>query len=218
MAVLLAALGFAAVAQMRLTGADDDYSGQRRENLIELLESLAAAADRTQTQIDELEQTREELLSSSERRQIAVEEARQRLEVLTVLTGTAAAAGPGVTITITDPEAAVTSTNLLNGIEELRDAGAEAIEMNDRVRVVASTSFTERDGEILVDGVKLPSPYSIEAIGSSHTLSEAVIFRGGLADEIERLGGKVSVEKADLVEVQSLHSIDAPEYSQPTES
>lgn len=215
-AVLLAALGFAAVAQMRLTRADENYSGQRRENLIELLDSLTAAADRTQTQIDELEQTREELLSSSERRQVAVEEARRRLEVLSVLSGTAAASGPGVVITIADPEAAVTSSSLLNGIEELRDAGAEAIEINDLVRVVASTSFTERDGEVLVDGVALTSPYLIEAIGSSHTLSEAVIFRGGLADEVERLGGKASVKQADLVEVESLHSIDAPEYSQPT--
>lgn len=216
-AVLLAALGFAAVAQMRLTREDDDYSGQGRESLIQLLGSLSAAAERTQSQIDELERTRGELLSSSERRQVAVDEARDRLEVLEVLTGTVAATGPGVTIAITDPSVAVTAASLLNGVEELRDAGAEAIEINDTVRVVASTSFTERDGQVMVDGVTVRPPYLIDAIGSSHTLSEAIVFPGGLADEIERLGGAVTVEEADLVEVGSLHSIDAPEYSQPTE-
>lgn len=216
-AVLLAALGFAAVAQMRLTRQDSDYSGQRRENLIELLDSLSAAADRSQTQIDELEGTRSELLSSSERRQLAIDDARRRLEVLQVLTGTVAANGPGVTITVTDPRLAVTSASLLNGVEELRDAGAESIEINDTVRVVASTSFTEREGAVLIDGVAVRPPYLIAAIGSSHTLSEAVIFPGGLADEIERLGGTVSVEEANLVEVGSLHSIETPEYSQPTE-
>ncbi len=217
-AVLLAALGFAAVAQMRLTRADSDYSGQGRENLIQLLDSLSAAADRTQTQIDELESTRGELISISERRQLAVDEARDRLEVLAVLTGTVAATGPGVTITITDPSVAVTAASLLNGVEELRDAGAEAIEVNDMVRVVASTSFSEREGQLLVGQTPVRPPYVIDAIGSSHTLSEAVIFPGGLADEIERLGGSFSVQEVDLVEVGSLHSIDVPEYSQPTES
>lgn len=216
-AVLLAALGFAAVAQMRLTRQDSDYSGQRRENLIELLDSLSAAADRSQTQIDELEGTRSELLSSSERRQVAIDDARRRLEVLQVLTGTVAANGPGVTITVTDPRLSVTSASLLNGVEELRDAGAESIEINDTVRVVASTSFTEREGAVLIDGVAVRPPYLIDAIGSSHTLSEAVIFPGGLADEIERLGGTVSVDEANRVEVGSLHSIETPEYSQPTE-
>ncbi|MBA3266572.1 MAG: DUF881 domain-containing protein [Nocardioidaceae bacterium] len=217
MGLLLAVLGFAAVAQMRLTRDDSDYSGQRREVLIELLDSLFSAAERTLGQVDELERTRDELLSSSERRQIAIDEAESRLQVLEVLTGTVAATGPGVTITITDPEDSVAAASLLNGIEELRDAGAEAIEINDTVRVVASTFFTEQDGEVLIDGVAVRPPYLIDAIGSSHTLSEAVIFPGGLADEIERLGGTVSVEEANLVEVGSLHSIDTPEYSQPTE-
>lgn len=215
--LLLAVLGFAAVAQMRLTRDDSDYSGQRREVLIELLDSLFSAAERTLGQVDELERTRDELLSSSERRQIAIDEAESRLQVLEVLTGTVAATGPGVTITITDPEDSVAAASLLNGIEELRDAGAEAIEINDTVRVVASTFFTEQDGEVLIDGVAVRPPYLIDAIGSSHTLSEAVIFPGGLVDEIERLGGTASVEEANLVEVGSLHSIDAPEYSQPTE-
>lgn len=216
-AILLAALGFAAVAQVRLTKVDSDYSGQRRENLIELLDSLSAAADRSQTQIDELERTRSELLSSSERRQVAIDEARERLEVLQLLTGTVAASGPGITITVTDPSLAVTAASLLNGVEELRNAGSESIEINDTVRVVASTSFTERDGAVAIDGAAVRPPYLIEAIGSSHTLSEAVVFRGGLADEIERVGGTVLVEEANQVEVGSLHSLQTPEYSQPTD-
>ena len=215
-AALLAALGFAAVVQVRLTNADDDLGGQRREDLIELLDSLSAASDRARTQIDELEQTRSQLLSSSQRRQAAIDEAAQRLEVLEILAGTVPAVGPGVTVTIADPENAVTPAALLNGIEELRDAGAEAIEINDVLRVVASTSLTDDGGVISGDGVALRPPYIIDAIGSSHTLSEAVVFPGGLADEVEQVGGHVEVEQADRVEVGSLHTVDEPQYSQPT--
>jgi uncharacterized protein YlxW (UPF0749 family) len=215
-AVLLAALGFAAVTQVRITRADDNFSGQRREDLVDLLDSLSAAADRTRNQLDDLEQTRDDLLSSSERRRAAIEEGNQRLEVLRILTGTVAAQGPGITITVMDPEDAVTAATLLNGIEELRDAGAEAIEINDVVRVVGSTAFTEADGVISADGVELRPPYVIDAIGSSHTLGDAVVFPGGLADEVGQLGGSVDVREKDLVEVGSLHTLDSPEYSQPT--
>jgi uncharacterized protein YlxW (UPF0749 family) len=213
---LLALLGFAAATQIRLTHRHDSYAGQPRENLVALLDSLSAAADRAQVQINQLQHTRSDLLSSSQRRDTALEEARKRLDVLHVLAGTAPAEGPGVTITITDPVGAVSSASILNGIEELRDAGAEAIEINNRLRVVASTAFTESGGAVLVDGVQIQPPYVIDAIGSSHTLSEAVRFPGGLADEIKQLGGSVSVKEADQVRVQSLHPVQRPEYAQPT--
>jgi uncharacterized protein YlxW (UPF0749 family) len=216
-AVLLAALGFAAVVQVRLTHTQDDFGGQRREDLIDLLDSLSAASDRARSQIDTLQKTRSDLLSSSERRQAAIDEGTQRLEVLEILAGTVPAVGPGVTITVTDPENAVTAAALLNGIEELRDAGAEAIEVNDVLRVVASTSLTDDDGVITGDGIALRPPYVIDAIGSSHTLSEAVVFPGGMSDEIKQLGGEVTVHQSDRVEVGALHTLEEPQYSRPTD-
>jgi uncharacterized protein YlxW (UPF0749 family) len=215
-AVLLAALGFATVVQVRLTRADDNFTGQRRDDLIELLDSLSAASDRARSQLDDLEANRDDLLSSTERRQAAIDEGTQRLDVLRILTGTVATEGPGITVTITDPDSAVTASTLLNGVEELRDAGAESIEINDVVRVVASTAFTEVDGVVSADGVELRPPYVIDVIGSSHTLSEAVVFRGGLSDEVAQLGGSTDVKQKDLVEIGSLHTLEKPEYSQPT--
>jgi uncharacterized protein YlxW (UPF0749 family) len=215
-AVLLATLGFATVVQVRLTRAGDNFAGQRRDDLIELLDSLSAASDRARSQLDVLKANRDDLLSSTERRQAAIDEGTQRLEVLRILTGTVAAEGPGITITINDPDSAVTASTLLNGVEELRDAGAESIEINDVVRVVASTAFTEADGIVSADGVELRPPYLVDVIGSSHTLSEAVVFRGGLSDEVAQLGGSTDVKEKDLVEIGSLHTLEAPEYSQPT--
>lgn len=216
-AVLLAALGLAAATQIRLTRGGDDYSGQRRGELIALLDSLSAAADRTREQIAELEQRKRDLKSGADRRKAAAEEVREQLRVLGVLAGTLPATGPGVTVTIRDPGGGVTAAALLNGVEELRDAGAEAIEINDRVRVVASTAFTDVDGQITVGGTRLSPPYVLDAIGSSHTLSEAVVFRGGLAEEVESLGGSAQVRSQDVVAVTSLHAVKKPKYAQPTD-
>lgn len=214
-AVLLAALGFAAVAQVRLTRTDDNFTGARRDDLVSLLDSLSGAADRAQQQISDLEQTRRDLLNTSQRRSAAVAEERARLNVLQILGGTVPAVGPGVIVTISDPDAAVTAPILLNGVDELRDAGAEAIEVNS-VRVVASTSIVDRDGVLVADGTELHPPYVIDVIGSSHTLAEAVKFPGGLSDEVEQVGGTAAVEQAEVVKVASLHTVVPPEYSQPT--
>lgn len=217
-AVLLAALGFAAVVQVRLTHTDDDFSGQRREELIQLLDSLSAASDRAQTQIDDLEDTRGELLSSSERRIAAAKEQQRQLEILQILAGTVPAVGPGITITIDDPEGELEESALINAIGELREAGAEAIEINDSVRVVASTSFTtDSDGIISADGVEVRPPYVIDAIGSADTLSRALDFPGGLREQVEKAGGQLQVEESNSVEVSSLHTVEPAEYSQPTD-
>ncbi len=215
-AALLAALGFAAVVQVRLTRTDDSFSGAQRSDLVALLDSLSGAVDRAQQQIDDLQQTRSDLLTSSERRRAALVEARSQLGVLQILTGTVAAVGPGVTVTIDDPGNALTAPSLLNGLDELRDAGAEAIEINNTLRVVASTSLTDVDGAVMSGSTVLYPPYVIDVIGSSHTLAEAVMFPGGLADEVEQVGGHVAVHEAGEVEISSLHTLTAAEYSQPT--
>jgi uncharacterized protein YlxW (UPF0749 family) len=215
-AVLLAALGFAAVVQVRLTRTDDNFTGARRDDLVTLLDSLSGAADRAQQQIGDLEQTRRDLLSTSERRSAALAEERSRLSVLQILTGSVAAVGPGVTVTISDPDTAVTAPILLNGIDELRDAGAEAIELNNTVRVVASTSILDREGTLVADGKELHAPYVVDVIGSPHTLAEAVMFPGGLGDEVKSVGGTAAVTQASVVKVASLHTVVPPEYSHPT--
>jgi uncharacterized protein YlxW (UPF0749 family) len=215
-ALLLALLGFAAVTQVRATQSDGAYAGARRQDLVLLLDSLDAATSRTQAQIAELERTRESLLSDSSAQRVALAQAREQLAALGILAGTKPAVGPGVRITIADPSDAIGASTLLNAIQELRDAGAEAVEVNDAVRVVASTALVDTVRGLVVDDTTLRPPYILDAIGASHTLSEAVVFPGGLADEVEALGGSVRVTEVAELRIDSLHSLETPQYASPT--
>ncbi len=216
-AVLLGVLGFAAAVQIQLTREDEDFSGQRRQDLVLILDGLAGTIERTESRLTDLQETRDELRSSSDRRQAALDEAESRLTVLGVLSGTVPAEGPGITVTIDDPDGTVRAATLLNGIEELRGAGAEAMEINDSVRVVASTWLTDEESVIVAGGTEIRAPYVIDAIGSPRTLGEAVIFPGGFADGVERDGGTLEYVESDVIEVGSLHVVEAPEYAQPTD-
>lgn len=215
-AALLALLGYAAAVQIQLTHASNDFAGQRRQDLIELLDSLSAASDRSEQEISGLQSTLDDLRSSSSGRAAAIADAQRRLADLQILAGTVAATGPGVTVTIEDPQASVTAASLLNGVEELRDAGAEAMQLNHSVRIVSSSWFGGTPGALTVDGRPVHAPYVIEAIGSAHTLSDSVGFPGGLSDEISSLGGLVTVQEGDLVRVSALHPPEPPQYSHPT--
>lgn len=217
-AVLLAVVGFASVVQVQANERDDDYEGWRQEDLIQLLNSLDAASQRAENEVAQLEQTRNSLRSDTSSRRAALEQARQQANVLGILAGTLPAVGPGVRVTVYDPKRTVGVDHLLNGLEELRDAGAEAIEINDSVRVVAQTALEEgSDGGILVDGQQVNPPYTIEAIGDEHTLAAALAFTGGFTDEVEdpSVGGKVVVKQLSNVEIATVVKPEQPQYAEP---
>lgn len=214
--VLLAVLGFAAVVQVQANHKDDKYAGARQEELVQLVDSLSLASQRAENEIARLEQTRSSLRNDTDSRRTALERARQQVDVLGILAGTLPAVGPGVRITVTDKTGAVGTDYLLNGIEELRDAGAEAIELNGTVRVVAQTSLRDGpNGGVVVDGQQLSAPYVIEAIGDPSTLATGVAFAEGFTDSVERAGGSVSVDQADNIEIAATRDSRATQYTAP---
>jgi uncharacterized protein YlxW (UPF0749 family) len=212
---LLALLGFAAVTQVQANDKDDQYVGARQGDLIQYINNLSLASQRAETEISRLEETRNSLRNDTESRRTALERARQQADALGILAGTVPAVGPGVRVEVIDEKGGVGSNQLLEGLEELRDAGAEAIELNDRVRVVAQTALRDTDGGVVVDGQLLKSPYVIEAIGNAHTLATALDFSGGFVDEVERerVDGEVRIRETDDVEISTVVEPATPDYA-----
>lgn len=215
-AVLLGGLAFAMTAQIN-QGEEEDFSSLRGVELVELLKSTDAANERLADQIEELGRTRDELESSTQRSETAERQARERADALAILAGAVGATGPGLTITIDGPEDEVGAAQLLDAIEELRDAGAEAFSINGAARVVAQTYFLDTEnGRVSVGGRDVQRPFTIDAIGDPETMAEAVGIRGGLVDSIEFRGGTISVETKDSLSITALAELSRPEYSRPT--
>ncbi len=215
-AALLAVLGFAAVVQVRATAQDDEFTGARQADLIALITTLTLATDRAAADIAELEETRESLRDESEATSTAVELARERIDTLSVLAGTVPAVGPGVRLTVAGSDGPGIGTDqMLEGIQELRDAGAEAIEVDQRVRVVAQTGIEDAPQGLLVDGVRLRPPYVLDVIGDRDTLATAVQFQGGFADAVQTVGGTLTVTPLDEVSVESVREPPELRFADP---
>jgi uncharacterized protein YlxW (UPF0749 family) len=213
-AVLVGVLAFAAVTQVRLQGKDDTYANLREAELIQALNGLQAASRKAERDISDLQATRDQLRSSTQRRTTALEQAQKEVQTLGVLAGTVPASGPGIHITVQDPGTQLTLNHLLDGLEELRNAGVEAVEINDKVRVIAQTSFEEDPEGVRVDGVVLKPPYVIDAIGNPDTLAGALQFQDGFSDDVEMDGGKVTIKKADRVDISVTRTPVKPRYAE----
>lgn len=214
-AILFVLLGLGLALQVRSNAQFDGLSTARETDLVGILDDLTARNERLAAEERDLQATRDQLATGTDRSTTALEEARKRADTLGILAGTVPATGPGVTISISDPQAKVDAAAVLDAIEELRDAGAEALQIG-TVRIVASTSFTDaRPGTVVVDSVTLTQPYTILAIGDSRTLAAALRIPGGVVENLRGLGGDASVAESATVTVTALRPASTPAYARP---
>ncbi len=212
--LLCAMLGFALAVQLRTVDSDQGLAGAREEDLARILADLESRQDRLRSEISEQQDLLEQLGSGEDSAAAAVEEARRLAEALAILNGTIAAVGPGLTITIRDPDSKVDSAILLDAVQELRGAGAETMQVAG-VRIGVSSALVGEAGDVRIDGIEVSAPYEIVAIGDSQTLATAMQIPGGVEDKVIQAGGSIDVVAADQVTVDALRPLDEPEYAEP---
>jgi uncharacterized protein YlxW (UPF0749 family) len=220
LAILLCmVLGVAIVTQVRQTESGDSLETARPADLLVLLDSLQQREAALNTEVADLQRTLAALQSSGSNDQAAIENARARLGALSILIGTVGATGPGVTLDIGDTAPGVSPETMLDVINELRAAGAEAMEMRSAsgsaVRIGVDTWVIGSAGALNVDGTPMSPPYSVLAIGDPPTLAAAMNIPGGAMDSIERVGGTMTVQQSATVDVTALRQPKPRQYAQP---
>lgn len=211
-AVACGLLGFMLVAQFQ-AGEDPAtrLEGEREEDLATILANLSAETDRLQSELTDLRLTLVAFEESAEREGLALRNLERRLEDFSILAGVVAAEGEGLVLTVEDPREALGPVELVDTVQELRDAGAEAIDV-DGVRLVVSSSFTVRNDRLLVDGIPLSSPYRIAAVGPAETMARALAIPGGVLATLERADDEVTAEVSTRAQLTVPARADAPPF------
>lgn len=211
--VLCALVGFAVVVQARQTD-ETNLSALSQDELVRILDETTSRTDELTREAAELANERDELVSGSDRREAALAAAERNAAAQGILTGRLPAQGPGVRVIVADADGTVRPLTLLNMLEELRNAGAEAIQLNDS-RITASSAFTGTAGDVSVDGVLLEPPYTWLAIGDPDTIATALEIPGGALATARRDGARASVEQVDEVSITALREAGEPRFATP---
>ena len=151
--VLLAALGFAAITQVRTNTTDNSYAGYREQDLVNVLSGLAGTSQRAQQEINRLEATAAAARGRTSRRRAPPSpRPRSRSRSSASWPGAVPVTGPGIRVTVTEGPQHVDVDAVLDTIEELRSAGAEAMQVNGKVRLVAQSSVQATPSGLEIDG------------------------------------------------------------------
>jgi uncharacterized protein YlxW (UPF0749 family) len=109
-------------------------------------------------------------------------ESQREIEQLKIFTAESAARGQGITVKIDGTFDDRAMSDLTN---ELRNAGAEAISLND-VRVGPRSWYAPGpERTILLDGRQLNGPWTVKAIGASEVIYVAITRTGGIQGQFE---------------------------------
>ncbi|MEV7217310.1 DUF881 domain-containing protein [Kitasatospora cineracea] len=215
-ALLLFALGLALAIQVRSTNDHSELRGARQEDLVRILDELDGKQQRLQSEKTQLEQSLAQLENSSNQAKEAQEQTRKKAAELGVLAGTEKATGPGIVLTIDDPQGQVKADMLLDTLQELRAAGAEAIQIND-VRVVAGTYFTDNSsgGGVQIDGKSVSQPFRFTVVGNPQDLTPALNIPGGVVRSLENHQARATIVQQQKVLVDALAAPKPLQYGKP---
>jgi uncharacterized protein YlxW (UPF0749 family) len=213
--VLLAALGFAAITQVRTNNTDNTYAGYREQDLVDVLSGLAGASQRAQNEINQLEAQRRQLDRSQQAQSAALAAAHRQAQELSILAGVVPVTGPGIRLTVTEGPRPIDVDSILDAIEELRSAGAEAMQVNGKVRLVAQSAVEAAPGGLRIDGTLVTSPYVLDAIGDPHTLSGALNLVDGPIAQFKDAGATVDLVERDSLDITAVRQSTTPQFAQP---
>jgi uncharacterized protein YlxW (UPF0749 family) len=187
-------------------------SSAREDELVRILDDLSKQKDNLELELIKQSQVLDSLKSGSNEE--AKKAAQNRIDQLILLSGTAPVTGRGIQVLITGDVYSVSAFTILDSVQELRDAGAVAIEINGN-RIINSTYFNDTSDGITINQAKIRSPYRINALGDPETLATALKIPGGLAEKVTTSGGQVVITQYATLVIESTVDLITPQYAVP---
>ncbi|MEG2338686.1 MAG: DUF881 domain-containing protein [Clostridium sp.] len=190
-------LGIMLSFQFRITNVDVNSlsSGRTGDNITKEIEELNKQKKELSAKVEEYQKKVDEYEKSAASTNSTAGKMKEELDNLRVLAGHTDVEGEGVVITISpvvDVTTKISSTivddDILDTVNELLAAGAEAISINDE-RYVGNTQIRAAGNMIKVNNSKFDSqlPVVIKAIGSPKVLEGAFKIPSSVADKVVQL-------------------------------
>ncbi|QCX32579.1 DUF881 domain-containing protein [Caloramator sp. E03] len=193
-----------------MSGIRSKYSYKRIEDLVSEVETLRKQRDELSSKVQEYQKKVDEIEKAVASESEVANQMKKEIDSLRFLSGLTDVEGPGIIMTLTPSNdvknsetSMIYSTDLIDIVNELNAAGAEAISINEQ-RYVGRTQIKEAGATIKINDEKF-SPidtFVIKAIGDPKVLEGAFKIPGGIKDKLEELAGiNVKITKSDNIKI-----------------
>ena len=197
---------------------ESQTTNQLRDSVLEWREKYEQAIDKLEYKEAELGSIRKKISSESQDAGDITDIIASNNEAL----GLTEVNGQGVSIVCKDGEVSSSSIltsqylvhdgDLLNLINALKNAGAEAISVNEQ-RIVNKTSVYCSGNIIMINNERVGSPFVIKAIGNPEALYGAIIMPGSYYSKMKDDGVQVSITKENSLVIPKYNGNYKFEYA-----
>ena len=219
-------LGFLLAVQLKsvkLNTAVDATSASRLETLQELYNDLSSERDDLKDRLNEAQAELEAYRNAAASGE-ASEALKAEMDRLSMAAGLTDVEGPGVMVVMSDSTAENTTgdeadylihdSDLLSVINELRDAGAQAISFNGE-RILATSEVRCAGSVVMVNGKRFAAPFILYAIGDPTTMYNALTMRNGVVDVLGQWKINVTVTMSDQLLIERYKGTLQTDYLRP---
>lgn len=177
--------------------------------------------DNAYSQLEQAEKRLEDERKKATQNDEKTEEKEKELHKLEVIQGLTEVNGKGVIITVEDSnldnsqildlnKAMVHDGDLIEIVNILKNAGAEAISINDQ-RIVNTTAITCDGMVVRINGEKIGVPFEIKAIGLPEAIKGALDKHQYIIQMIED-GVKVDIKKSNNIKIVKYEGVTENTY------
>ena len=205
------------------TVSSNQKLNELKSQVLKMKEKYEISYKRLENAQNQLEQTRTSVTKNDEE----LKNLEEKIKNGNILIGTRGVTGSGVIITVKD--ATVNTTNplidpymlivhdidILSIINELKNAGAEAIDVNGQ-RIVNSTEISCDGNVITVNNEKVGSPFVISAIGMKERFNN-LKRNGGYLERMSQDQINVDFKLSDKITIPKYTGVNTFKYAKTVE-
>lgn len=211
--LVLAILGFLVVVQLRSQAQGQGLTQLSVQDLTELVANVTARNNQLRAEIATLQSQQRTLSTSVQRGDTSTAQIRSDLTHVLAWSGALGVTGAGIQVTVSGQLPAPAVGELIN---ELRNAGAEAIGING-IRVVPGVVVTASAGGLSIGSTALREPLVLVAVGQPDTLAGSLSRAGGPIAQLTSQfpAVQVTVVPLDIVSIPATDRSLSPVLGKP---
>lgn len=209
--ILCLILTFAITVQLRVSSLSESESSQTKitdklkDEIFRLNDENVKLAEKFQNTTSELDDARNQAAQNDS----SSKDTSELIKKYTIVSGKTDVTGQGIIIKYkpSDNETKADMVKDLRDIvNEIKNAGAEAIEINNQ-RIVGTTAIEMVKNKIEINDTEVSENFIIKAIGDSNLMYSGLIRPGGTIENIRESGVSIEINSENAIKINKYNEI-----------